>query len=293
MQHLAFIRTEDGKGQTFHIHFAVPESEFRREHLDIRDLCNSDPTVCRIYSDTKRLYSQGNEDARLSYRAAKQNLYEVLCQAACARRERLEGTRKNPSFLDDLFLTILGSLEEPAIVYDEERGSLLRKELGGNLIRAAVRLKECGVSKQERVLIAVDDIADQLTVILGAAFAGIVPVLTEEIDAKKLEEIRARTGARMILRDDFFDGLYSLRGHLREESHNETDEVLLFPYEDAYRSVSFGEITAAVETAAEQMQEEPDCSCRKDTRLTSAEEIISILACFSRGGTLYVQSASM
>ena len=287
-QHLAFIRTEDGRGQTFHIHFAIPESEFRREHLDIRDLLNSDPVIGRIYSDSKLRYARGSEDARLNYRAAKENMYAVICQIGCSRREQQEGTRKDPSFLDDLFETTITALEEPAIRYQDGREPFLRKELAGNLVRTAARLKECGISKQERVLIADDDIAKQLTLILGAAYVGIAAVLTEETDAEKLEEICARTGARMILRDDFFEALYSHRPHQREAVHQEADEVLLVPQEDAFHPVSFGEITAAVERTAGDIRENPDHTCRKDHRLTSEAEIISILACLCSGGTLTI-----
>ena len=287
-QHLGFIRTEDGKGKTFHIHFAVPESEFRREHLDVRDLLNEDPIAGRIYSESKLRYSKGNEDERLNYREEKQNMYAVLCQVAKARRERKDGIKKNPSFLDDLFQTILTSLEEAAIVYADGRAPLLRKELAGNLIRVAERLKECGVSKQERILIAADDIAKQLTVILGAAYDGIVTVLTEETDEKKLEEICAHTGARMVLREDFFEDLYSRRPHQPEEAHSEADEVLLFPSEDSSISVSFGAVTTAVEMAAKEIREEPDYACHGDHRLASKAEVISIFASFISGGSLYI-----
>ena len=249
---------------------------------------NEDPIAGRIYSDSKLRYSKGNEDERLNYREEKQNMYAVLCQVAKARRERKEGTKKCPSFLDDLFLTILASLEEAAIVYADGRAPLFRKELAGNLIRVAERLKECGVSKQERILIATDDIAKQLTVILGAAYDGIVSVLTEETDTKKLEEIRARTGARMILRDDFFEDLYSRRPHQPEADHSEADEVLLFPSEDASLSVSFGDITTKTKMAAEKIREEPDYACHGDYRLASRAEIISIFASFISGGSLYI-----
>ena len=42
LQHWGYIRTADGKGKSFHIHFAVPESEFRREHLDTGPRCGAD-----------------------------------------------------------------------------------------------------------------------------------------------------------------------------------------------------------------------------------------------------------
>ena len=288
LQHWGYIRTADGKGKSFHIHFAVPESEFRREHLDVRDLLNNDPLAGRIYSDSKRLYASGTENERLSYREEKHNMYEVLCQVAQARRERLEGKKTGPSFIDDLFMTILAALEEEAIVYSDGRDPLLRKELAGNLLRAAERLKACGISKQERVLIAADDIANQLAVILGAAYAGIACVLTEETDAEKLEELRSRTSARMILRDDFLEDLHSVRGHLREESHSEADEVLLFPYEDAPLSVSFGDMTAEVEKAAGEIRKEPGYACSTGGRIASRKEVISILASLCSGGSLYI-----
>ena len=288
LQHWGYIRTADGKGKSFHIHFAVPESEFRREHLDVRDLLNNDPLAGRIYSDSKRLYASGTENERLSYREEKHNMYEVLCQVAQARRERLEGKKTGPSFIDDLFMTILAALEEEAIVYSDGRDPLLRKELAGNLLRAAERLKACGISKQERVLIAADDIANQLAVILGAAYAGIACVLTEETDAEKLEELRSRTSARMILRDDFLEDLHSVRGHLREESHSEADEVLLFPYEDAPLSVSFGDMTAEVEKAAGEIRKEPGYACSTGGRIASRREVISILASLCSGGSLYI-----
>ncbi len=288
LHHLAFIRTEDGKGQTFHIHFAIPESEFRQEHLDVRDLCNNDPLAGRVYCDSKRLYSKGTENVRLAYREGKNNLYVVLRQAGQSRRERLEGKKRGPSFIDDLFLNILASLEKEAIVYADGRDPLLRKELAGNLVRAAERLKLNGVSKQDRVLIAADDITNQLTVILGAAYAGIACVLTDATDAENLEELRARTGARMIVREDFFEDLHSVYEHLKEEAHNERDEVLLVPHEDALLSVSFGDLTAAVETAAQEIREEPDYACYGDCRLTSEAEVIAILASFCSGGTLYI-----
>ena len=288
LQHWGYIRTADGKGKSFHIHFAVPESEFRREHLDVRDLLNSDPLAGRIYSDSKRLYAGRTENERLSYREEKHNMYEVLCQVAQARRERLEGKKTGPSFIDDLFMTILAALEEEAIVYSDGRDPLLRKELAGNLLRAAERLKACGISKQERVLIAADDIANQLAVILGAAYAGIACVLTEETDAEKLEELRSRTSARMILRDDFLEDLHSVRGHLREESHSEADEVLLFPYEDAPLSVSFGDMTAEVEKAAGEIRKEPGYACSTGCRIASRREVISILASLCSGGSLYI-----
>ena len=288
LQHWGYIRTADGKGKSFHIHFAVPESEFRREHLDVRDLLNNDPLAGRIYSDSKRLYASGTENERLSYREEKHNMYEVLCQVAQARRERLEGKKTGPSFIDDLFMTILAALEEEAIVYSDGRDPLLRKELAGNLLRAAERLKACGISKQERVLIAADDIVNQLAVILGAAYAGIACVLTEETDAEKLEELRSRTSARMILRDDFLEDLHSVRGHLREESHSEADEVLLFPYEDAPLSVSFGDMTAEVEKAAGEIRKEPGYACSTGGRIASRKEVISILASLCSGGSLYI-----
>ena len=126
------------------------------------------------------------------------------------------------------------------------------------------------------------------TAILGAAYDGIVSVLTEETDAEKLEELCARTGARMIIREDFFEDLYSRRPHQPEETHSEADEVLLFPQEDTSLSVPFGEITTAVEMAAEKTREKRNYTCNGDYRLASREEIISIFASLCNGGSLYI-----
>ena len=95
----------------------------------------------------------------------------------------------------------------------------------------------------------------------------------------------------MVLREDFFEDLYSRRPHQPEEAHSEADEVLLFPSEDSSISVSFGDITTETKMAAEKIREEPDYACHGDYRLASRAEIISIFASFISGGSLYILCA--
>ena len=65
-QCMGVIRTADGKGQTHHIHFHVPEGEAWQENINIRDICNTDPLAGKVYSDSKLLYAEGNADVRLN-----------------------------------------------------------------------------------------------------------------------------------------------------------------------------------------------------------------------------------
>ena len=288
MQHMGVVRTEDGRGQTFHIHIAVPDSPCWMELRDVRDVCSQNPLAGKVYSQSKLKYARGNENVRLAYREGKNNMYAVLRQAGQSARERKEGKKTGPSFIDDLFISILSSLEQEAILYADGRKPLLRKELAGNLIRTAVRLKERGLKKGDRILIASDDVANQLTVILGAAYAGIVSVITSETSAGKLAGLKVRTGARMILRDDFFNDLLSVREHLFEEAHSEEDEVLLFSSEKAPLTVTFSDLNAAIHTASAEIREEPDYACFGDHRLTAETEIISMLASLCAGGPVFV-----
>lgn len=281
-QRLGIVRTPDGKGQTFHIHFADQNCEGWYEFLTIRDFCNNDPIGGKIYSDSKRRYSKGNEDARLNYREEKNNLYVVLRQAAHARQQRIDGMKTENTFLDDLFWTALTSLEKEPIVYSDGR-TLRYKELTGLLVRAAVKLNIQNIERGTSLLLGTEDPANRIILLLGAMYYGCGVILTDREDT---ETVQQETGSPLILQDDFLEDVMSLREHLREADHREFDPaVQMIRSDGSILDVRFKEFSDLVQ--AEARRKESEVKINKDHGRDSTE-LITLLGCLLRGGVITI-----
>ncbi len=275
-QRLGIIRTPDGKGQTHHIHFAQPDCLGWYEIINIRDFCNTDPLGGRVYSESKRLYSKGNEDVRLNYREEKNNMYVVLRQAGQAMRARQEGKKTGNTFIDDLFMRALASLEGPAIVYSDGRKTIRYKELAGLLVRAAVKLKTLQSMPHFSAAVNIQDIAWGLIVVLGTIYCGGAAVLGDCGDRESVLQIQ----------DDFTDDLMSLREHLAEADHKAEDPAVLFGQPNgSFESLSFQELSDLVQEAA---KDASDYCVKEDHRLVQKEELISLLASLCAGHVIRI-----
>ena len=280
-QAMGVLRTPDGKGQTHHIHFHVPEGEAWEETINIRDLCNSDPLAGKVYSDSKLEYAKGNEEVRLNYREEKNNMYVVLRQVGQARKEREAGLKSGTDFIDDFFYAALGHLEDIA-VKDNDR-AVKYKELCGLAVRAAVKLKQNFIARGSWILLAMEDSVETIAAFYAILYYGCSVILMDpSADEMTIRYLQEENSAALVIRRSFFFDIMEYREHRKEAPHT-ADDPACITAEDAF--YTYGKLSAAVqETAASADFAEP--LAVKPGDLSKFETLKQVLACLSKGGRI-------
>lgn len=277
-QCMGVIRTADGKGQTHHIHFHIPEAEAWQDIINIRDICNTDSLAGRVYSDSKLRYAVGNEDVRLNYREEKNNMYVVLRQTGQAMKSRNDGLKSGSDFIDDFFYAALGNLENEAV--NDNGQIILYKKLAGLTVRTAVKLKESGITKGSRIMILTEDTAETAAALYGVLYYGCTAVFCKTpYDDAYTEERRKKTGSAAVISHAFFGDIMNYREHLNQIWLKDEDPAWITAEDE---TVSWKALNDAVkQTAAACPENTFGQGCTGET-----EEMIRMLAVLAKGGTV-------
>ncbi|MDU6139387.1 benzoate-CoA ligase family protein [Bradyrhizobium sp.] len=141
-------------------------------------------------------------------------------------------------------LLALNSSRGTKAAFVDNRGTLSYGDLEDRVRRIASALRDLGIKREERVLLAMQDCTDWPAAFLGAIYAGIVPVavntlLTADDYAYMLEHSRAQA----VLTSG--DVLPAIKGALTKSDHEVRKVIVSHPI----ASLDFGEI--ALETVVE------------------------------------------
>ena len=278
---------------THHIHFITPDCSDWQAFINIRDFCNRDPLGGTVYSDSKRLYADGNENMRVNYRNSKCDLYSVLRQCGQTMHEIDLGLKSGYDFLDAFFYTALGKLEDPAFIDEAGRTVLKYRTICGTITRAAVKLKQAAVPVHTPIMVQMSALPDRITMCLAVLFyGGIIECLPPEASEEAIAGITPMPSAAYIADDAFFKDITHYRNRQTKASRDPDEPALMEPNgTGSFRTVCFSTLSDEIMQNAEMMQnmEEPVLTPASYERFS--DQFTEILAALTAGRVIQTHTA--